>query len=404
MTLEHWPLDRLVPYARNPRKNDHAVDKVAAAIHEFGFRVPVIAKSDGTVVDGHLRLKAAQKLGLETVPVLLADDMTETQIKAFRISVNRMAELAEWDTELLALELEDLRLDDFDIDLTGFDAGELDALMDEMAGGSGTEGLTDPDDVPEPPVEPVSKPGDVWLLGRHRLMCGDSTDAAQVGILLAGGVADMLWTDPPYGVSYVGKTADALTIENDSLDDVQLTDFLRSAFACAFQHSRAGAAWYVAAPAGPLHQCFSETLKEIGVWRQTLNWVKNTFALGRSDYHYRHEPIFYGWKPGDAHYFVDDRTQDTILEFNKPSRNGEHPTMKPVELIEYCIGNSSKPGWMVLDLFGGSGSTLIACEKTGRINRSMELDPKYCDVIVKRWQEFTGQTATLESTGQPFQA
>ena len=203
----------------------------------------------------------------------------------------------------------------------------------------------------------------------------------------------MLWTDPPYGVSYVGKTKDALTIENDSLDDVGLTDFLRAALGCAWATCRAGASWYIAAPAGPLNHCFSTVLKELGVWRQSLNWVKNTFALGRSDYHYRHEPIFYGWKEGAAHYFVDDRTQDTILEYDKPSRNAEHPTMKPVALVERCISNSSKPGESVLDLFGGSGTTLIAAEKTGRTAYLMELDPIYCDVIVTRWEQATGQKA-----------
>ena len=231
------------------------------------------------------------------------------------------------------------------------------------------------------------------MLGRHRLMCGDSTSIDAVQVLGGGQMFDMLWTDPPYGVSYVGKTKDALTIENDSLDDAGLTDFLRAALGCAWANCRAGASWYVAAPAGPLNLCFSTVLKDLGVWRQSLNWVKNTFAMGRSDYHYRHEPIFYGWKEGAAHYFVDDRTQDTILEFDKPSRNGVHPTMKPVALIERCIENSSKPGETVLDLFGGSGSTLIAAEKTGRTAYLMELDPIYCDVIIRRWEEATGQKA-----------
>lgn len=400
MTVAMMPVDCLIPYARNPRKNDSAVDAVAASIKEFGFRQPIVVDDEMVILVGHTRAKAAKKLGLVEVPVHVASGLTESQKKAYRIADNRLNELAEWDDDLLALELEDLRMDDFDLGTMGFDDGEVDRLLDGLD--ATPDGLTDEDEAPEPSVVPVSKPGDVWLLGKHRVMCGDSTDAAQVGTLLAGGVADMLWTDPPYGVSYVGKTSDALTIENDSLDDAQLEAFLRSVFVCAMDACRAGAAWYVAAPPGPLHHCFSTVLKDMGVWRQTLNWVKHVFALGRSDYHYRHEPIFYGWKPGGSHFFIDDRTQDTILEFDKPSRNGEHPTMKPVELIERCIQNSSKQGWTVLDLFGGSGSTLIACEKTGRINRSMELDPKYCDVIVRRWQEFTGKQAVLEATGEAF--
>jgi len=210
-------------------------------------------------------------------------------------------------------------------------------------------------------------------------------------------MANCVWTDPPYGVSYVGKTKDALEIQNDSLDDKDLEDFLRSALSCAFAYTHPGGAWYVAAPPGPLNHCFSVVLKELGVWRQTLNWIKSQMVLGRSDYHYQHEPIFYGWKPGASHSWHSDRKQTSCLEFDKPQRNGIHPTMKPVELVEYCITNSSKPGEIVLDPFGGSGTTLIACEKSKRQCRTMELDPKYCDVIKNRWEEFTGKKAQLIS-------
>jgi DNA modification methylase len=395
---ELWPLERLIDYARNPRKNDHAVDRVAAAIKEFGFRVPIVAKSDGLVVDGHLRLKAARKLGLAEVPVVLADDLTDAQVKAFRISVNRMAELAEWDSELLALELGELGELGFDLDLTGFDGDELAALTPEVL----TEGKTDPDEVPEVPPTPLSVLGDVWICGRHRVMCGDSTSIDAVETLMAGVKADCVWTDPPYGVAYVGKTADALTIENDNLNDDELTDFLRASLGAAFAACKDGAAWYVAAPPGPLFHCFGTALKDLDVWRHTLAWVKSTFVLGRSDYHYQHEAIFYGWKPGAAHKWASDRKQSSTLNFDKPARNGVHPTMKPVELVEYCIGNSSDSGDVALDPFGGSGTTLIACEKTGRVARLMELDPRYCDVIVKRWQEFTGKQATRESDGKLF--
>ena len=409
MKTETWPLERLIDYARNPRKNDHAVDRVAAAIKEFGFRVPIVAKSDGLVVDGHLRLKAARKLGLAEVPVVLADDLTDAQVKAFRISVNRMAELAEWDSELLALELGELGELGFDLELTGFSEDEANALTPEVL----PEGKTDPDEAPEPPAKPRSVLGDVWLLGKHRVMCGDSTSIDAVEALMAGGKADCVWTDPPYGVKQStdflrewdgGKKRprEAHGIVNDDLDDDELTDFLRAALGAAFVTCKDGAAWYVAAPAGPLFHCFGTVLKDLDVWRHTLAWVKSTFVLGRSDYHYQHEPIFYGWKPGAAHKWTSDRKQSSTLNFDKPARNGVHPTMKPVELVEYCIGNSSDRGDVVLEPFGGSGTTLIACEKTGRIARLMELDPRYVDVIVKRWQDFTGKKATRESDGKFF--
>ncbi len=409
ITQQTWPLERLIDYARNPRKNDHAVDKVAAAIKEFGFRVPIVAKSDGLVVDGHLRLKAARKLGLAEVPVVLADDLTDAQVKAFRISVNRMAELAEWDSELLALELGELGELGFDLELTGFSEDEANALTPEIV-----EGKTDPDEAPEPPAKPRSVLGDVWLLGKHRVMCGDSTSIDAVEALMAGAMADLVWTDPPYGVNMasvneslakVGKASKTRAqhgLENDDLNDDELTDFLRASLGAAFANCRDGAAWYVAAPAGPLFHCFGTVLKDLDVWRHTLNWIKSSFVLGRSDYHYQHEPIFYGWKPGAAHVWASDRKQSTTLNFDKPSRNGEHPTMKPVELVEYCIGNSSNRGDVVLEPFGGSGTTLIACEKTGRIARLMELDPRYVDVIVKRWQDFTGKKATRESDHKLF--
>lgn len=410
MKTETWPLERLIDYARNPRKNDHAVDRVAAAIKEFGFRVPIVAKSDGLVVDGHLRLKAARKLGLAEVPVVLADDLTDAQVKAFRISVNRMAELAEWDSELLALELGELGELGFDLELTGFSEDEANALTPEVL----PEGKADPDEAPEPPAKPRSVLGDVWLLGKHRVMCGDSTSVDAVEALMAGGKADCVWTDPPYGVNMsavnaslakVGKastTRQTHGLENDDLDDDELTDFLRAALGAAFATCKDGAAWYVAAPPGPLFHCFGTVLKDLDVWRHTLAWVKSTFVLGRSDYHYQHEAIFYGWKPGAAHKWTSDRKQSSTLNFDKPARNGVHPTMKPVELVEYCIGNSSDRGDVVLEPFGGSGTTLIACEKTGRIARLMELDPRYVDVIVKRWQDFTGKQATREADGKLF--
>lgn len=406
--LEHWPTDKLIDYARNPRKNDHAVDRVAAAIKEFGFRVPIVAKSDGLIVDGHLRLKAAKKLGLETVPVLLADDLSPAQIKAFRLSVNKMAELAEWDDEMLAVELTDLKDMGFDLDLTGFSTDEIEALLAP----TGTEGLTDEDAVPEVPEAPVTVLGDVWLLGKHRVMCGDSTSIDAVEKLMAGGGADMLLTDPPYNVALgvapvhqskkTNRRVDGLTIINDDLSDDAFRQLLRDAFTTAATAMKPGAVFYIWHAASEGYN-FLGACKDAGLQvRQCLIWKKSALVMGRQDYQWKHEPCLYGWKDGAGHLWASDRKQTTILEFDKPHRNDVHPTMKPVGLFEYQMLNNTKGGDIVLDLFGGSGTTIIAAEKNGRYGYLMELDPKYVDVIVQRWQEFTGQTATLEETGKPF--
>ena len=401
LKIEYWPIDRLVFYARNPRKNEHAVPKMASLIKEFGFKVPVVARSDGSVVDGHLRLMAARHLGMETVPVVLADEWTPAQVKAFRIAVNKSAELAEWDTSLLALEIEDLKELDFDLELTGFELPELEDIMGAGADG-GTECQTNPDAVPEAQEEPVSRLGDVWLLGRHRLMCGDSTDAGSVALLMNGSNADLLLTDPPYNVSYEGGTKDRLTILNDSMDDEKFRSFLADAFKAADTVMKNGAAFYIWHADSEGYN-FRGAVRDTG-WmvRQCLIWVKNSMVLGRQDYQWKHEPCLYGWKDGAAHLWTSDRRQTTVLEFNKPNRNGEHPTMKPVELFEYQMLNSTNREAVVLDLFGGSGTTMIAAEKNGRSARLMELDPRYCDVIVRRWQDFTGQEATLEDGGRTF--
>ena len=401
--LEHWPIDRLVEYARNPRNNDHAVDRVAAAIREFGFRVPVVAKSDGTVVDGHLRLKAARKLKLDTVPVLLADDLTDAQIKAFRISVNRMAELADWDEELLALELQDLQDLDFDLELTGFDEDELNRLLGLTEEEPAVDGLTDPDEAPEVQAEAITQPGDVWICGKHRLLCGDSTRLDEVERLLGPGVlVDLLLTDPPYNVAYEGATKDKLTIKNDAMGDEQFRQFLRDAFATADAVMKPGAVFYIWHADTEAYN-FRGACRDVG-WqvRQGLVWKKSSLVLGRQDYHYQHEPCIYGWKNGAGHLWASDRKQTTILEFDKPARNGEHPTMKPVGLFEYQMLNNTKGADLVLDLFGGSGTTMIAAERHGRQARLLELDPRYADVIVRRWQNHTGKQAILEATGEPF--
>jgi len=384
---ETWPIDKLIEYARNPRKNDHAVDRVAAAIREFGFRVPVVAKSDGTVVDGHLRLKAAKKLGLTEVPVVLADDMTDLQIKAFRLSVNKMAELAEWDNELLVLEFDELTEAGFDTLLTGFTQDEIDALTPEQI----PEGLTDEDAVPEVQAEPVSKLGDVWVLGKHRVMCGDSTSIDAVETLTQGQKVDMVFTDPPYGVDYKG-------IKND--DRSGLEDLLRSAFGNFLAAAKSGASIYVF-HSDRCADIFHKVFREFFHFSSMIIWAKNSLTLSQTDYQSMHEPCLYGWMDNGKHAWHSDRKQTSVWRFDKERVEG-HTTPKPVELVAKAINNSSKGGDAVIDLFGGSGSTLIACEKTGRHARLMELDPKYVDVIVRRWCEFTGKQATHEATGATF--
>ena len=402
LKLEHWPTSRLIPYARNPRKNDHAVEQMASAISEFGFRLPIVAKSTGEICDGHLRYKAALHLGLEQVPVILADDLTETQIKAFRILVNRSATWADWDEDLLRLELEELKLDDFDLALTGFDADEL---LEIMAGEeTTTEGNTDEDAAPEVPVTSVSKPGDVWIMGQHRLLCGDSTDAASYDTLLGSERVAMIFQDPPYNVDYANTAKDKLRgthrpILNDNLGD-GFQDFLLAAFKPAL--ARCDGAVYIAMSSSELDALQSAFRAAGGKWSTFIIWAKNTFTLGRSDYQRQYEPILYGWPEGATRHWCGDRDQSDVWQIKKPHKNDLHPTMKPVELVERAIRNSSRPGDVVLDPFGGSGTTLIAAEKSGRQARLIELDPKYADVIVRRWQEYAGAQAVREADGVKF--
>jgi len=390
------PIEKLKLLPGNPRRGDVAA--VAKSLTAFGQRKPIVARRDGTVIAGNHTLQAARQLGWSKIAVVWVDD-DDTTAKAFALADNRTAELGSYDDQLLADLIAEVR--DADPDLlavSGWSDVATKELLDALAAAEPPPVIEgDPDDVPESaPAKTVL--GDAWLLGPHRLVCGDSTVPTDVDKLMAGGKADMVWTDPPYGVSYVGKTADALKIDNDDLSPIELEQFLRAALGEASNACRAGAAWFVAAPAGPLFLAFGLVLLELGIWRQTLVWLKNSLVMGRSDYHYRHESIFYGWKPGATHTEPPDRKGDTIWEFDRPSRSGEHPTMKPIALIERAINNHTKRNDIVLDLFGGSGSTLIAAHQTGRVARLMELDPKYCDVICARFQKATGIKPIAEAT------
>ena len=383
----------LIPYARNSRTHsDEQVAQIAASIKEFGWTNPILIDGEKGIIAGHGRLKAAMRLGLEEIPAIELSHLTEIQKKALIIADNKLALNAGWDTELLSLELEELELEGLDLSLTGFGEEEITALRPEVV----NEGLTDEDAVPEPPPEPITKPGDIWILGKHRLMCGDSTSIDHLEKLCNGRQVDMWLTDPPYNVAYEGKTKDALTIKNDSMSDDTFRQFLRDAYTAADAVMKSGAVFYIWHADSEGYN-FRGAAQDAG-WkvRQCLIWKKSTMVMGRQDYHWKHEPCLYGWKEGAGHLWAADRKQTTILEFDKPSRNGEHPTMKPVALFEYQMLNNTKGGDIVLDSFGGSGTTLVAAEKNGRVAYLMELDPKYCDVIVKRWEEFTGQKARLE--------
>jgi len=393
----------LLPYARNSRTHsDEQVAQIAASIREFGFTNPVLVDADNGIVAGHGRVMAAKQLGLAEVPTINVGWMTEGQRRAYVIADNQLALNAGWDESVLAQEVAWLQEQQFDTNLLGFKADFLDGLLAEEA--ATDVGLTDQDDAPAVQADPVTRLGDVWVMGKHRLMCGDSTSMESVNTLTPGGGIDMFLTDPPYNVAYEGKTADALTIKNDSMSDTSFRQFLRDAFTAADSVMKSGAVFYIwhADSEGYNFRgaCFDINWKV----RQCLIWRKNVMVMGRQDYHWRHEPCLYGWKDGAGHLWASDRKQTTILEFDRPTRNLEHPTMKPVALFEYQLLNNTKGGDLCLDLFGGSGTTLIACEKNGRYARLMELDPKYCDVIVRRWQAFTGKQAVLESTGQPFHA
>ncbi len=364
-------LDLLIEYENNPRNNDTAVDAVANSIKEFGFKVPIIITKEYIIIAGHTRAKASRKLGYKEVPCIIADDLSEEQIKAFRLADNKTAELATWDLNKLEEELKNI-----DMNMLQFGFEELECNVPDNA----TDDDFDPSE--EMPIEPFSKQGDIYILRDHRVMCGDSTKAEQVQKLLNEVKVDLIFTDPPYNVDYEGTAG---KIKNDKMEDNKFYLFLLDAFKNMYDSIKTGGAIYVChADTEGLN--FRNAFKNAGFkLAECLIWVKNALVLGRQDYHWRHEPILYGWKEGSAHYFIDDRTQDTILEYNKPKKNEEHPTMKPLELVGRAISNSSRVGELVLDLFGGSGSTMISSDQLKRKSYTMEFDEKFVDVIVKRY-------------------
>ena len=384
MNIINIELKKIKQYENNPRKNDEAVGPVAESIKEFGFKSPIIVDKDNVIVAGHTRYKAAKRLKLKEVPCIVADDLTEEQIKAFRLADNKVGEIAEWDFDLLNMELESIS---FDMSSFGFN------ILNEEEGKEIEEDEYDLEEKLKNIEEPKSKYGDIYQLGKHRLMCGDSTKIEDVEKLMNGNKVDLLITDPPYNVNYEG--GNGLKIKNDNMDNDNFRKFLTDAFSTADSVMKEGAVFYIwhADSEGYNFRgaCFDNNWKV----RQCLIWNKNSMVMGRQDYHWKHEPCLYGWKDGASHLWASDRKQTTILDFDKPTKNAEHPTMKPVKLFDYQIKNNTKKDDIVLDLFGGSGTTLIACEQNGRISYNMELDPKYVDVIIDRWETLTGEKAIL---------
>ena len=399
-TVERWPLARLIPHARNARTHSEAqVAQIAGSIAEFGFVNPVLVGADGVIVAGHGRVMAARKLGLTEAPVIVLAHLTPTQRRALMIADNQIASQAGWNDEMLAAELAALKDDNFDLELLGFDDADLDRLL----AGVIEEG-EDPDEAPEPPTDPISRPGDIWICGEHRVLCGDATVLSDIEALLGGELADMTFCDPPYNVNYANSAKDKMRGKNRAI----LNDALGESFGAFLYDASVN---ILTVTKGAVYICMSsselDTLQKAfreagGKWSTFVIWAKNTFTLGRADYQRQYEPILYGWKEGADHYWCGARDQGDVWLIDKPHKNDLHPTMKPVALVERAIRNSSKSRDIVLDPFGGSGTTMIAAERSGRRARLIELDPKYVDVIVQRWQDLTGGSATHATTGQKF--
>jgi DNA modification methylase len=397
--IEYRPIADLIPYANNARTHSaEQIEQIGRSFDEFGWTNPVLVDGTNGIIAGHGRVLAAAKRNMSEIPVIELSHMSEAQKRAYILADNQLAMNAGWDKGLLEIELGALRDMEFDLSLIGFDEEDLARFLPEL----NEEGLCDEDEAPAVPDEAYSKPGDLWILGPHRLLCGDSTNLDHIATLMNGYLADLVVTDPPYNVAYEGKTKDKLTIANDAMKDGDFYRFLLDAYAGMFAFAKDGAGLYVF-HADSEGMNFRKAMLDAGFkLAQCCIWLKQSLVLGRQDYHWQHEPVLYGWKPTGSHRWYADRKQTTVWRFDRPSRNDIHPTMKPVELMSYPISNSSRGGDIVLDLFGGSGSTLIACQKLGRHARLMELDPRYVDVIVQRWQTFTGLQAVHAETGQHF--
>lgn len=385
MQVQSMKIDEVKPYPNNPRNNDDGVEAVANSIKEFGWQQPIVVDKDNVIIVGHTRYKAAKKLGMKEVPVVVANNLTPEQVKAYRLADNKTGELTDWDMSLLDDELGDIA--DINMSDFGFD---LDIPEDK-------EEVQEDDFDEEVPEEPKSKLGQIYQLGRHRLMCGDSTKPEDVKKLVGGVQCDLLLTDPPYNVAYEGKQESKMTIKNDRQEDDKFYKFLFDAFSVAKDNLKQGASFYIWYSSSEVVN-FTNAANNSGLSiRENLIWEKNNIVLGRQDYQWKHEPCLYGWVEGGSHSWYSDRKQTTVMHFDKPQRSDLHPTMKPVALFDYQIKNSTKSGDVVLDLFGGSGTTIMACEQDGRNACVMEYDPKYVDVIIKRWEDFTGEKAKLIS-------
>jgi DNA modification methylase len=400
--IEHWPLDRLIPYIRNPRTHSEAqIAQIAASIVEFGFLNPILVDTSAGIIAGHGRLRAARKLQLPEVPVIVLDHLTESQKRAYVIADNRLAENAGWDDELLRLELAALDEENFNVHVTGFEDEDLARLLAQQ---EASDGLTDEDAVPELAQIQVTVPGDVWVLGDHRVLCGDATLRADVEHLMASQSVDLIFTDPPYNVDYEGYTKQRLKIRGDRMTAEQFRQFLAATFASYRQIVKPGASLYIC-HSSQWQREFQDALEASGFEvRCQIIWAKNTFAWGWGRYKFQHEPIFYAHVAGRKDAWYGDKSQSTLWDEKKPAANRIHPTAKPVELIERALLNSSKAGDVVADLFGGSGSTLIGCDRRQRKARLMEIDPRYCDATVRRWQAYTGKQAVLDRDGRHFDA
>lgn len=387
------PIEELNPYENNAKLHPkEQIDQIVRSMEEFGNNDPIAIDENNVIIEGHGRLLALKQMGEKEVPVIRLKHLTDEQKRAYILAHNQLTLNTGFDEEILAAELESI----VGIDMAdfGFDLDVVD-VVEELA-----DVEEDSDFDVTPPKEPKSKPGDLYQLGNHRLLCGDSTSLDDVAKLMGGEQADMLLTDPPYNVAYEGATEDKLTIQNDDMEDEDFRQFLRDVYTSADSVMKPGASFYIWHADSEGYN-FRGAAHDVGwIIRQCLIWNKNTLVLGRQDYHWRHEPCLYGWKDGASHNWYGNRKQTTVMDFDKPTRNGEHPTMKPIPLFAYQMEMSSKKGDNVLDLFGGSGTTMIAAEQLGRNAYLMELDPRYVDVIVNRWEELTGHKAQLVEGGE----